>query len=95
MKPPIRAISRMVEKNRSTDSCDRRRKLFNRAVRLTDNWFNAVGLTSRESAQIQLLTTDPFAPGIGAQLISAGASNFSAPFSTYKFQTRKHQRLDR
>ena len=36
------------------------------AVRITDNWFNAVGNAS-QSAQIHLVTADPFAPSIADQ----------------------------
>ena len=54
-------------------------------VRVTDTWFNAVGNTSL-SAQIHLITTDPFAPTDGDPTINAGASNFATTYGGHKFQ---------
>ena len=55
-------------------------------VRLTDAWYNAVGNTLGNTT-IHLVTTDPFAPSDGDQLINSGAINYTATYGSYYFQT--------
>ncbi len=54
-------------------------------VRITDNWFNAVG-NANFGSTIHLTTNDPYAPADSDQPISAGANNYVATFSNHQFR---------